>query len=279
MGRNSKGDTIKEEKRFKAANSINVSGQANAQDALRGRGLANFFSLFRGCDANVSGRIKECIRPASDVSETKDNDFEDKKNEAEALRNRVCGISGILAPIIGLYAVVSAARSTPDFSWRNEALSYMTTSPTRKTFMFGLDTAAILNTLFAYDLYISSDSTNAEKFSAIGIGLANLGLALAASTKRNTLSHNIPAACYMALSPAILLSLGIDWMSSPSKRPAGIVTAVTGALASAAIISGINKKTLNNAVSEIAESALLGAWSIGAGLWIANKRTNPSHTS
>ncbi len=276
MGKKIKGDEIKGEKLSRDANSSNASSMAKEQDAKQGRRCANFFSLIRDNNSNVQKRIKECIRPAFDASKTKDNDFEHKKSEAEALRNMVCGISGILAPIIGLSAVVSAARSTPDFSWRNEALSYMTTSQTRNTFMFGLDTAAILNTIFAYDLYTSSDSTNAEKFSAIGIGLANLGLALAASTKRNTLSHNIPAACYIALSPAILLSLGIDWMSNPSKRPAGIATAVTGALASAAIISGINKKTLNNAVSEIAESALLGAWTIGAGLWIANKRTNQS---
>ena len=215
--------------------------------------------------------IKECIRPANYTSKKGNESDERKRIEAELLRNKICGISGILAPIIGLSAVISAARATPDFSWRNEALSYMTTAQTRKTFMMGLDAAAVLNSVFAYDLYTDSDSTKAEKMSAAGIFFANLGLAMAASTKKDTLAHNIPAACYMALSPAILLSLGIDWISKPSKRSAGIATAVTGVLAAAAIISGVNKKTLNTAISEVAESALLGAWAIGAGLWIASK--------
>ncbi len=206
-----------------------------------------------------------------------DMHHEARKIEAEVIRQRTCGISGILAPIIGLSTVLLSTTLTPGFSWKDHALSKITNTDQRPILMYGLGTAGLLTSLFSYGLYAKKNANHQEKMSAIAFGICGILLSAAASTKEKTgLPHYITAIGYFAIGPLALMLLGSDMMKIPSKRAAGIAASAAGSLALLALLSKINPP---NAISESLEAAILGAWALGTGVHLAREDITPKHAN
>ncbi len=208
------------------------------------------------------------VKDMLSADNAEDMKFEAKKVEAEIIRQRICGLSGIIAPIIGLATVFVSTSMTPDFSWKDNALSHITLTKNHKYFMAGLGAAGALSTLFAYGLYAKKNMTPYERACAVVFGACGLLLSTTVSIKEkdgnghNKPEHFIPAIGYFALGPLALISMGGEMMTQKGKKNAGIATASAGVLALAAILS---KQDVNKiAITETLEAAILGGWAIAA---------------
>lgn len=211
-----------------------------------------------------------------------DMEYEAKKIEAEMIRQRICGYSGIMAPIIGLATVFVSASLTPGFSWKNNALSYITSTENHKYFMAGLGASGVLSSLFSYGLYAKKDMTPYEKACAVVFGMCGILLSTTVSIREkdknghNLPGHYMPAVGYFALGPLALISLGGEMMMYKEKKNAGIATVSAGVLALGAIVS---KPDINKlAIPEVLEASILGIWAMIAGWELLADPSEKSNT-
>jgi hypothetical membrane protein len=174
-----------------------------------------------------------------------------------------CGVSGILAPGVGLSSVYMAATHYGNFSWRHQAISDLFHSNVTNILTPGTIAAGLLMTGLSFGISMEFPKSRALKVSSILLGIAGASLALTGMAQGELHFLHKPAiATYFVATSASLISSGIGLLKKNYAKWVGYAAVASGVaelgILSTRIYPGI-------AIKEAAASGLIGLWLTLAG--------------
>ncbi|MBU0494677.1 MAG: DUF998 domain-containing protein [Chloroflexi bacterium] len=179
---------------------------------------------------------------------------------------RIAGLCGVVSPPLILGLILTAVTISPWFSWQDNALSDMGTSPAAWIFNTALIVGGLLNVGLALGMWQWAGPGWLPRLGSGGLFVAAVLLSLiGVFTEDHEAVHVAVAAGYFVLTPVGYLLLGTAWLRRGVRVP-GILTIAAGIAALLLIALTPHHDTHGIAVPEILAALVISCWSFSMGV-------------